>query len=102
MLPNSLGTGSLTEDWESLLVLLRLHYPIITAHQGTQALAAGTAVVLSTAVTANSIIHLTAQSTGTAQGEIWVSARTVGTSFTITSANGGDDRTIAWMLYEPT
>lgn len=97
-----LGQKNLARDLETLLVLLRQQSPLLSAKQGTQALAGGTAVILSTAVTANSLIHLTAQNTGAAQGELYISARVAGTSFTITSANGADNRTIAWLLYEPT
>lgn len=71
------------------------------AKQGTAVLAAGTAVVATTAVTANSRIFLTAQTTGAGPGALRVSARTAGTSFTITSTNAADTSTVAWEIFEP-
>jgi hypothetical protein len=71
-------------------------------HMGTAVLVAGTVTVSNTAVTANSRILLTAQNTGGTAGELSISARTAGTSFTITSASGSDTRTIAWLILEPT
>lgn len=73
------------------------------AKMGIATLVAGTVVVSTTAVTANSRIFLTAQSLGTVtvgQG-LAVSARTAGTSFTITSATPTDTSVVAWMLVEP-
>lgn len=67
----------------------------------TAAMTAGTIVVSTTAVTANSRIFLTAQTTGAGPGALRVSARTAGTSFTITSDNAADTSTVAWMLVEP-
>lgn len=74
------------------------------AKMGLATLVAGVAVVATTAVTANSRIFLTRQTTaGTIGTSIDVTARTAGTSFTITS-NGSilDTSTVAWVLIEPT
>lgn len=71
------------------------------AKMGTVALTAGAATVSTTAVTANSRIFLTNQALGGTAGFLRVSARTAGTSFTITSSSGTDTSTIAWMLVEP-
>lgn len=71
------------------------------ARMGTVTLAAGTATVNTTAVTANSRIFLTAQTSGAAPGALRVSARVAGTSFTITSTSGTDTSSVAWMIVEP-
>lgn len=71
------------------------------AKMGTATLTAGTATVSTTAVTANSRIFLTNQALGGTAGFLRVSARTAGTSFTITSSSGTDTSTVAWMIVEP-
>lgn len=73
------------------------------ATMGTATLVAGTVVVSTTKVTANSRIFLTAQSLGTVtigQG-LAVSARTAGTSFTVLSQSALDTSVVAWMIIEP-
>ncbi|CUU57848.1 Peptidoglycan/xylan/chitin deacetylase, PgdA/CDA1 family [Parafrankia irregularis] len=73
------------------------------ARLGAAALSSGSVTVSTSAVTANSRIFLTPQNlsgVGTPQ-PIGVSARTAGTSFTITSASSSDASTIAWMIVEP-
>ena len=73
------------------------------ARMGTATLVAGTKVVTTSAVTANSRIFLTIQSLGTVAvpKAIGITARTAGTSFTITSADGTDTSVIAWEIKEP-
>lgn len=72
------------------------------AKQGlTGAMTAGSIVVSNTSVTANSRIFLTAQNTGGTPGALRVSARTPGTSFTITSSSGTDTSTVAYEIFEP-
>lgn len=73
------------------------------ATMGTATLVTGTKVVSTTAVTANSRIHLTVQSLGTvtAPTAVAVTARTAGTSFTITSADATDTSVVAWLIVEP-
>lgn len=71
------------------------------AKMGTATLVAGTVVVSTTAVTANSRIMLTGQNSSGTHGDLTVSARTAATSFTITSTSGTDTRSVAWMLVEP-
>ncbi len=73
------------------------------AKQGTSTLSAGSVVVSNASVTASSRILLTVQSLGTvtAPKAIAVTARTAGTSFTITSADGTDTSVIAWQIFEP-
>lgn len=69
---------------------------------GTAVLVAGVVTVANTSVTANSRIFLTVQSLGTVAvpTPIAVTAKTVNTSFTITSASITDTSTIAWMIVE--
>lgn len=71
------------------------------AKQGTAVLVAGSAVVANTSVTANSRIFLTSNADGGTPGFVRVSARTAGTSFTITSSSGTDTSTIAYEIFEP-
>lgn len=72
------------------------------AKMGTATMVAGTVAVSTTAVTATSRVFLTIQSLGTvaAPKAIGVTARTAGTSFTITSADATDTSVVAWMLVE--
>jgi hypothetical protein len=70
------------------------------AKQGVATLVAGTIVVANTSVTATSRIMLTAQDNNTT-GTPRVSARTAGTSFTITSSNAGDTGVVAYQIFEP-
>jgi hypothetical protein len=70
------------------------------AKQGTATLSSGTVTVSNTSVTANSRIFLTAQD-GSTTGALRVSARTAGTSFTITSSNGTDSGVVAYEIFEP-
>ena len=71
------------------------------ATMGTATLTAGSVTVNTTKVTANSRIQLTSQSDGGTPGFLRVSARSAGTSFTITSSNGADTSTVAWIIVEP-
>ena len=67
------------------------------ASVGTATLVAGTIVVNTTAVTANSIILLTAQS-GVNTGVLKISARTAGSSFTILSTAVTDTAVVGWFI----
>lgn len=67
------------------------------ASAGSNVLVAGTVTVSTTAVTANSIILLTAQS-GTITGSLKISARTSGTSFTILSTVLTDTANVGWLI----
>lgn len=73
------------------------------ARAGTSTLTSGTVTVSNSSVTSNTIVLLTIQSLGTvaAAKAIAVTARTSGTSFTITSADATDTSVIGWMLVEP-
>jgi len=68
---------------------------------GRSTLVAGTVVVATNKVTANSNIFLTCQVPGGTPGFLRVSTRVVGTSFTILSSNAADTSQVAWLLIEP-
>lgn len=68
------------------------------ASVGTATLVAGTIVVSTTAVTATSIILLTAQDTGISTGNLRVSARTAATSFTILSTSAADTCAVGYII----
>lgn len=72
------------------------------AKQGVATLSAGTVTVSNTSVTATSRIFLTVQSLGTVAvpQALAVTARTAGTSFTITSASITDTSTVAYEIFE--
>lgn len=80
---------------------IRLKEGAGNSSMGRATLVGGTVTVNTTLVTANSEIFLTAQTSGAAPGALRVSARTAGTSFTITSTSGTDTSTVAWMIVEP-
>jgi pectate lyase-like protein len=71
------------------------------AKQGTANLVGGSAAVSNTSVTANSRIFLESNVPGGTPGWLRVSARTPGTSFTITSSSGTDTSTVAYEIFEP-
>lgn len=71
------------------------------AKMGISTMVGGTVVVSTTAVTASSRIMLTPQNTSGGAGSVSVSARTAGTSFTISSTNVLDTRDVAWVIFEP-
>jgi len=67
---------------------------------GTAVLVAGTVTVANTSITANSRIFITSNADGGTPGWLRVSAKTVGTSFVITSSNILDTSTVAWIIVE--
>ena len=73
------------------------------ATMGVATLVGGTVTVSTTKVTANSRIQLTPQTLGTILRPVGVgvTARTAGTSFTITSMDITDTSDVAWVIYEP-
>jgi hypothetical protein len=70
---------------------------------GVAVLVDGVKAVATSRVTANSRILLTCQALGTvtAPKALAVTARTAGTSFTITSADATDTSSVGWLLVEP-
>ncbi|HVG17715.1 MAG TPA: hypothetical protein VNI02_01585 [Blastocatellia bacterium] len=71
------------------------------ASMGVAVLVGGTVTVNNTLITANSRIFLTPQNASGTPGFIYISARVVGTSFTILSSDPADTRSIAWLIIEP-
>lgn len=92
------GVGNLRLGWPGTGVLVAEGS---NCKQGTVALVSGSKVVANTSVTANSRIFLTSQADGGTPGWLRVSARTAGTSFTITSSSGTDTSTVAFEIFEP-
>lgn len=80
---------------------LRLNESGGAAIQGAATLVAGTVTVNTTAVTANSRIFMNGQNSSGTHGELTISARVAGTSFTITSTSATDTRLVAWFILEP-
>ncbi len=70
------------------------------ATMGTATLSGGTVTISTTKVTANSRIFITLQDCSSC-GVQYISARTAGTSFTVSSNNGSDASTITWLIVEP-
>lgn len=71
------------------------------ARMGVATLSGGTVTVTNNTITANTRIFLTIQTPGGTIGAAYVSARSVGTSFTISSTSVIDTSVVAWMLVEP-
>lgn len=90
-----------TDDSFSIGLGLRINTAGAAATMGRATLVAGTLVVNTTAVTAISNIFLTCQVPGGAPGFLRISARVVGTSFTILSSSATDTSVVAWQLVEP-
>lgn len=67
---------------------------------GTSVLVAGTVTVANTSVTANSRVFVTSNVDGGTPGWLRVSAKTVATSFVITSSSATDTSTVAWIIVE--
>lgn len=67
---------------------------------GTAVLVAGTVTVANTSVTSNSRIFVTSQVDGGVTGFLRITAKTVGTSFVITSSVATDTSTVAWLIVE--
>lgn len=71
------------------------------ARMGTLVLTGATPVVVAnTSITATTRVFLTANTPGGTPGHFWVSARTAGTSFSVTGT-AGDTSTVAYLLVEP-
>lgn len=103
-LANPVFTGDVNVSTGNLLISTLGKGPQIktgvNSKLGSVTLVAGTAAVANTSVTANSLIFLTAQTTGGTVGFYRISAKTVGTSFVITSSNPLDTSVIAWIIVE--
>jgi hypothetical protein len=73
----------------------------VNKRMGVATLVAGTVTVNTTAVAANSRIFLTINTPGGTVGAVYISARTAGTSFAITSTSATDTSTVAWLILSP-
>lgn len=74
-------------------------FPTQRLTPGTGTLVAGTVTISTTAVTSNSVILLTDTAASlTNVGVLSVSAKSAGTSFTVTSANVLDTSTFNWLI----
>jgi len=71
-----------------------------TGRSGVATLALGTVTVSSSVVTANSLVLITPQTGGAPLAVPWVSGKTPGTSFTISSLNATDTAKVAWFMVE--
>lgn len=76
----------------------RMGAQVDAGRAGTATLALGTVTVAAPAVTANSVILLTPQTLPL--GLPYVSSKTPGTGFTITSLSATDTATVGWLIVE--
>ncbi len=98
-LPDSAGIFNTSNTYTAAQTFAKVNVTTgSNASAGTATLSSGTITVNTTAVTANSIILITVQETGTQNGRLRVSARTAGTSFTITSSDASDNCVVAWQI----
>ena len=105
-LPPSPNTPMTSPAWQSWFNFLRravtqglgVSKGSITLGQVT--LAAGTATVLTPAVTASSLVMLS-RVASTNPGFMNAGTRVVGTSFTINSSSTTDASVVAWVIIEP-
>lgn len=70
------------------------------AVMGQANLVAGTVTVPNTRITATSRIFLTIQTPGGSPGAVYISARSAGVSFDITSTDAGDTSVVGWLIVE--
>lgn len=68
---------------------------------GIATMVAGTVTVSDTGVTANSLILVTPQENGAANGSVRVASRVPGLEFVISSSNVLDDADVGYMILEP-
>lgn len=79
----------------------RVGWQVDANRSGLATLALGTVTVATVLVTAASVVLLTPQSGGAPLALPWVSGRTAGVSFTITSLNVTDTAKVGWFMVEP-
>lgn len=75
----------------------------VNASMGLGTLVGGTLTVANTLITANTRIFIVNQGGGVVAniGDLYISARVAGISFTVTSTNAADTSSFAWLLVEP-
>jgi hypothetical protein len=79
----------------------RLGLKADASQAGTATLVLGVKAVAAPAVTASSLIFLTVQPGATPLALPYVSSKTPGTGFTITSLSLTDTATVGWWIIEP-
>ena len=102
------GSSHISLDWATSFtlklgsgVVLSLKEGSATSVMGIATLSGGTVTVSNTKVTASTRIFLTNNVASGTVGTPYISARSAGTSFTISSTSGSDTSQIAWMFVEP-
>lgn len=65
---------------------------------GTATLVAGTVTIANTSITANSVIRVANKTIGGTPGALFISAKTAGTSFKITSSNVADTSLVQYDI----
>lgn len=78
----------------------RAGYQADAGRAGTATLVLGTVTVAAPLVTANSVIFLTVQPGASPLALPYVSSKTPGTGFTITSLNLTDTATVGWLIVD--
>lgn len=68
---------------------------------GVATMVAGVATVMTNKIAANSMVFLTSQNDSGTPGAFRISARTPGTSFTITCTQNGNTSQVAWWIINP-
>jgi len=71
------------------------------ARVGKSTLIAGSVTVLNAAIDADTIVFLTNNQNSGTVGSLYISARTPGTSFVISSTSGADTSLVGWELRQP-
>ena len=103
--PQSIGSSFSLNNWQGWFadVWKAITQGLVISKKsgtlGSAALTSGIATVATTFVTANTLIFLT-PITPSAIGT-WTVTRTPGTSFKVSSSNGADASTFAYLLVEP-
>lgn len=72
--------------------------PVLVAKTATATLVAGNVTVANAAITANSIIRLSSQTVAGTPGALFISAKTAGTNFVITSTNAADTSVVQYEI----
>lgn len=110
---NNIGTALFTVENDGDTIVNAGNFSVNTAGKsvrikegsnacmGQAVLVAGTVTVSTTAVTANSRIHLTRAVTGGTVGHLRINSISAGTNFVITSSSGTETSTINWIMFEP-
>lgn len=96
---NMISAGLVIFGYKNVGRNITIQLPLYSVYGSTN-LAAGVGVVNTKAVTANSRILLTAKTQSVNAGYLNTATRIAGTSFTITSSNALDNRTIEYLIMD--